>query len=227
MTIIKFPHVRHYAKPAQDWSEVVQTFLSDLRVNGREESTIAEHAYELKRFNAWLQEHSLEWYDIAKSQIDMYARTREGKSFSYRTSLLTTMRVFYQWCQDQEHIVVSPAAHLKTPIRPRPVPRALTLEHIRSLLRYFDAFDQQEQTRKSQYRDRALLLTSLYTGMRPKELANICWWWCDMVAGSITIPISKMQHGRTILMHPDLKPVLESWGVQQGKKCVMTNRSLA
>src|SRR5262249_26245579 len=111
--------------------------------------------------------------------------------------------------------VASPAAHLITPPRPEAVPKALSIEQVRALLVYLD--DHQGDGQRER-RDRALLLTGLYTGMRAKEMATTIWQQVDLPAQIIVIPRSKMNRGRTILMHPDLLPTLGAWGVYQGQQ---------
>ncbi len=199
--------------PAYDWKKETGTFLSDLRVAERADRTVEGHAYELGRYRDHLTEHGLDWVTINQDQISDYVRLREHMSFSSKASVMTTLRVFYRWCEKRKIVEASPAAHLETPTRPAPVPKSLNLDQVRLLLTYLD--DHQADGLR-ELRDRALMLTGLYSGMRSKELASTPWEWLDMRAQAIVIPLSKMQRGRTIRMHPDLVPLLTAWGEAQG-----------
>lgn len=109
------------------------------------------------------------------------------------------------------YVALSPAAGLKTPARPRPLPRALTLDQVRQLVRHLRA-----GVGRRARRDEALLLTALYAGLRASELANLRWPAVDLAGGVINIRLSKMNRGRSVPLHPALADVLARWrAVQQ------------
>ena len=67
-----------------------------------------------------------------------------------------------------------------------------------------------ESTFRNQ-RDRALLLTLLYAGLRCREAAALRWSDIDFKAGAIAIELSKMGKGRAVPIHPELKYILIQW----------------
>lgn len=107
-------------------------------------------------------------------------------------------------------MAMSPAAALKTPQRPRPLPRALTLAQVRQLVCYLQACGGRRARR-----DQALLLTALYAGLRSCELARIRWTDVDLDAGVINIEISKMNKGRSVPIHLELGVQLLAWRAEQ------------
>jgi site-specific recombinase XerC len=120
--------------------------------------------------------------------------------------MLTTLRTFYRWAVEQEYVALSPAATFKTPKKPHPQPRALTMEQVRTLVDYLRA-----QQGRRERRDEALLLTALYAGLRANELAKLCWPNVDITAGIVNIELSKMGHGRSVTIHPALAGLLLRW----------------
>src|ERR1051325_8672004 len=97
------------------------------------------------------------------------------------------------------YVALSPAAGMKTPRRPKPLPRALTLDQVRRLICYLRA-----GVGRRARRDEALLLTALYTGMRASELAALRWPTVDLAGAVINITIAKMGKGRAVPIHLDL-----------------------
>lgn len=210
--------------PTYDWQAETTKFLSDLRVQERQARTLEGHESELRRYKAWLDDHRIDWTSIASDEIDVYVRLREHLSFSSRASVMTTLRVFYRWCEQKRLVESSPASHLATPKRPAPAPKSMNVDEVRKLLIYLQ--DHQADGLR-ELRDRALMLTGLYTGFRASELARSVWGWYDIPGRAVTIPISKMQRGRTVKMHPDLVPILEEWGKAQGLDRKRTARAFS
>ncbi|WP_255604534.1 site-specific integrase [Oscillochloris sp. ZM17-4] len=106
---------------------------------------------------------------------------------------------------------MSPAAGFKTPTKPHPLPRALTLDQVRTLVVYLRGQD----GRRAQ-RDAAMLLTGLYAGLRAAELASLRWPAVDVAGAVINIRLSKMNKGRAVKVHGELAKVLASWRIAQG-----------
>jgi len=190
--------------------QVVKTFLVDLRLDGRAEWTLRKHLQELRRYARWLEGEVLCWEGVTPMDVRVYARTRATLGHSARGATFCSLRVFYAWAVDQGFVTVSPAAHLRTPRRPHPQPKALHPAHIRQLISYLAS-----QTGLRARRDECLVLTALYTGLRAAELARLCWGDVDLDSGVITIHLSKWNHGRAVPVHLDLTPWLTSWQALQ------------
>ena len=188
---------------------VIQEFLTDLRIAGRAARTIEQHEYELQRYGRWLDEQHHDWETIQRQQIKQYIQLRAHLGVSSRTSVISSLRVFYRWCVDESYLHVSPA-QFRTPSRPEPVPRSLTTEQIRQLVAHLRACEG-----RTAQRDAALLLTALYEGLRACELAALRWPAVDLADGVITVRLSKMNHGRAVAIHPELKEILTNWKARQ------------
>jgi integrase/recombinase XerC len=192
-------------------TEATDLFLLDARGDTRAAWTLAKHRQELRRYGAWLNAEGLEWNTVDEGQIRTFARTRAGLSASARGGTYCTLRVFYAWAALRHYIEASPASGLKTPKRPRPQPRALSLEKVRQLVCYLAGRAGYEARR-----DEALLLTAMYAGLRCCELARLRWADLDLDSSTLTICLSKANHGRVVPLHADLVTTLSKWRTIQG-----------
>lgn len=192
----------------------IAEFVADLKLMGRGPRTIEGHELELRRLGRWLEENGLAWDAVTRRQLQEYARLRADLGFSSRSNMFCSLRVFYKWAVEQGYVALSPAAGFKTPVKPKPVPRALNRPQVRTLVQYLDELGAAGGRRA--VRDRALLLTALYAGLRAAELAALRWPAVDLAEGVITIRLSKMNHGRSVPIHPALAEVLTSWREVQG-----------
>lgn len=181
-------------------------FLADLEFAGRAELTRKRHRVELGLLGRWIESEGLQWQEMSRKQLQGYLRQRAGLSASARANMLCSFRVFFTWSVDQEYIARSPAVNFKTPQRPHPLPKALTLDQVRQLLDHLAA-----GAGRRARRDEAMLLTALYAGLRGCELARLHWSDVDLAGSIINIRISKMNKGRAVPIHPALIDVLISW----------------
>lgn len=181
-------------------------FVTDLELAGRAPLTRKRHRVELGLLNRWIAAENLQWQELSRKELQRYLRTRASLSASARANMLCSFRVYFAWALDQEYIDRSPAVNFRTPQRPKPLPRALTLLQVRQLLDHLAA-----GAGRRARRDQVLLLTALYAGLRGCELARLHWPDVDLQAGVISIRLSKMGKGRAVPIHPALLEVLISW----------------
>jgi site-specific recombinase XerD len=186
--------------------QAINVFAMDLRLDGRTDGTIAKHRQELARYARWLESMDRRWQDATPLDVRAYVRTRVQLGHSGRGNMMCSLRVFHAWATTQGLIAASPAESLRTPQRPKPQPRTLKQAHVRQLLGYLAGLEGLRARR-----DEALVLTAVYTGLRASELAQLRWGDVDLDAEVITIWISKMNHGRVVPIHPQLKTVLIAW----------------
>jgi len=186
--------------------EAIEEFLADLRVEGRGKLTLEGHERHLKRLAAWYVDNGLDWQTVNRKQLQPYVRLWGERAASTRANLHTSLRTFYRWAVEEGYVAMSPAAHLKTPRRPQALPQSLTKDQIRRLVEYL-----QKLQGRTALRDRTLILTGLYAGLRACELAALRWSMVDHAGQVINIRLSKMNHGRTVPIHPQLAEELMTW----------------
>lgn len=189
----------------------IEEFTADLRLMGRANRTVEGHELELLRLGRWCIETGQPWQQLTKKQLLGYTRLRADLGHSSRSNMLCTLRTFYRWAVEQEYVSMSPAASFKTPKKPAPLPRALTLDQVRELVIYLKACEGRRARR-----DEALLITALYAGLRAAELASLRWPAIDTAGGVINIRLSKMGKGRAVKIHAALGELLAGWQVEQG-----------
>jgi site-specific recombinase XerC len=181
-------------------------WLADLELAGRQPGTRKKHREELTRLCAWCAEQGYAWQQLTRKQLTGYTRLRAGLSASTRSNMFCTLRSFFRWAVEEEYVAMSPAATFKTPIKPKPLPRALTLDQVRQLVAYLRAGDGRRARR-----DEALLCAGIYAGLRAAELAGLRWSMLDIAGGVINIRLSKMNKGRSVKIHAQLAKLLASW----------------
>jgi site-specific recombinase XerC len=181
-------------------------FVTDLRLAGRTARTIEGHELELKRLARWVEQEGIDWQQLDKRKLQQYTRLRADLGFSSRNNMLCSLRVFFRWAVEQSYMAMSPAAGFKTPTRPKPLPRALTVDQVRRLIAFLNT-----QEGRTARRDEALIYTALYAGLRAAELAALQWAAIDFAGGVINIKLSKMGRGRSIPLHPELCSLLANW----------------
>jgi integrase/recombinase XerC len=186
--------------------DAIGEFKADLMLMGRAARTIDGHELELLRLQRWCVGELLEWSTLTRRQLQPYARLRAELGHSSRANMFCTLRTFYRWAVEAGYVAISPAAGFKTPTRPHPLPRALTLAQVRQLVAHLGA-----GAGRRARRDEALLLTALYSGLRACELGPLCWPNIDVAGGVINIRISKMNKGRAVPLHPVLVELLPTW----------------
>ena len=184
----------------------INEFIRDLKLVGRQPLTIEAHQEELHRLARWCNEQAVKWDELDKKTLQLYARTKADRAAATRANNMTTWRVFFSWAVEQEYIHMSPAASFKSPRRPAPIPQALSRDQVRKLI----SFLQNEEGLRAR-RDEALVYTGLYAGLRAAEMAALCWQAIDLSGAVINIRLSKMNHGRSIPLHPELKNILCTW----------------
>lgn len=184
----------------------IAEFLADLALGGRQEGTRKKHEQELLRLNRWCDEQGQKWHELTRPKLQPYTRLRAELGHSARSNMLCTLRVFFAWGVQQGYIAMSPAAGFKTPIKPEPLPRALTLEQIRQLVVYLKS----QEGRRAR-RDEALLLTGLYAGLRASELARLTWPMVDISGKALNIRLTKGNRGRAVQLHDELIKLYQPW----------------
>lgn len=191
-------------------NEVLLAFADDLRLAGRAEWTIRKHVSHVRRLATWCKENDLDWQLLSKRELKTYARTIAGLGHSARSNAFCSWRRFYAWAIEEGHCTSSPAENFKTPAKPAPLPKALTLQQIRQVTSWCA-----DQAGRRARRDECLIYTALYAGLRSAELARLRWSDIDQAEKIIHITLSKGRHGRAVPVHELLCLQLASWRTLQ------------
>lgn len=183
--------VRFDQRQFDTWGNALEDFLCSLRAKGYAPRTVSDYALHVKMLFA-------RFPDSRGSGLKSAAHrhmAQEGlapASFNIRRKYL---RGFFAWCVEEGILDKSPLDGIKAR---RTEPRIVRLEQetLAALLKIPDT---------STYcglRDRALLLVSLDSGIRPQEALSLLVPDVDHVQGVITIraAVAKTRRGRTLFL---------------------------
>jgi integrase/recombinase XerC len=139
--------------------------------------------------------------------LDDYA---EGHSKTTTALMATAIRSFYRFAEERELIASSPAAQVRPGPRDHVLPRNVDPATIRRLLAAIDAIPPGLAPGKllDWRRNRIIVLTLLYTGLRLAECAALT---CEDVQGESIRIKGKGGRWRLIPVHPRLADELAGW----------------
>lgn len=131
--------------------------------------------------------------DITPERLREHLAERFGNlAVNTRATASSTVRVFFQWAEDEELIERSPARRLRSPRQSDTTRQAHTLDTIRRLI-----------VEQDQRRDRVAILLLYWCALRRNELRLIQWRHIDLARRLITV----QGKGRRILEQNIPEPV--------------------
>lgn len=119
------------------------------------------------------------------------------------------LKTFFSYCMNHDFIGKNPVDRIEKPRLPKTLPRFLTKEQTVSILAHTEYYSWRYTLEK--YRSKAIITTFLFTGMRLNELRNLKIEDVNMVDNEIIVKKGKGRKERMIPIHPNLKPVLQSY----------------
>jgi site-specific recombinase XerD len=191
----------------------VKGFARSLHKDGCTANTITSYGYLLDQWEHWLSKQGKVWNEVSLETIEDFLEEYAESHSRTSTALFgTCLRSFYSWAERRKHVEVSPAHHLPPLKRDRPLPRYLQDWQVRLLLQRLDnpPADLSEQQSEEWQRNRLIILTFLYTGIRLAECASLRWEMFDFDARIVKI-LGKGNRERTIPLHPRLYDELIAW----------------
>lgn len=150
-----------------------QSFLDDLRAQGRSTRTCEEYTSDWRNFSGWFQQTNGERFQASKiTALDVKDFKRHCQNKSHAPATINRRLVFLKsYCRFAAEHKQLPIDALRAiervPLIKRETlaPRSLTKPQIRKYLR--------EVERRAPLRDQALIKLLLYTGLRAGELARL------------------------------------------------------
>jgi site-specific recombinase XerD len=191
-------------------NQAIEAFGRYQRMRGRAAGTERSYGYLLEQWGRWLAGQQVEWRAVELEQIESFLEEYRERHSRTSTALFgTCLRSFYKWARRRKHVPTSPAAELEPIERDRPQPRALPDQVIRSLLSAMDMLTDQEGQR-----NRLIVRTFLFTGLRLSELAELGWPDIDVEARTILVRKAKGGRQRIVAINATLYADLLEWGPQ-------------
>ncbi len=134
------------------------------------ESTVSSYQRDLKKLNAYLQEHGIEdVHDVTATNLNSYVLYLEKQGLSSATvsRSVASMRAFFQYACKNRQIDEDPTEKIKAPHIEKKAPEILSVAETARLL------EQPSGTSPKERRDRAMLELLYATGMRVSELISV------------------------------------------------------
>ena len=182
-------------------SEAIDEFLRFLRIErGLAENTLKAYEADLRRladFHRRDDRPELKLHQITPLHLkDHLAHLRDDAQFKPRSlaRIMSTLRVFFDHLVREEYMPKSPALSLHNPKLPKKLPLYLVDDEIARLLETPDRGDREG------FRDYAMLVTFLFTGMRLSELVGLDVSHVDFASNAILIH-GKGSKERLVPMH--------------------------
>ena len=191
--------------------EAITQFGRYLHMRGRSFGTQRSYGYLLEQYGRWLAGQEVTWHAATSDQIESFLEEyRESHSRTSTALFATCLRSFYRWARRKKLVAANPTDELEEIARDRPAPRAIDDRTIRALLAALDTLSGTEGRR-----NRLIVRTFLFTGLRLSELAGLDRRDLDMDAKTIVVRHAKGGRQRIIAMPDVLHQDLVAWGLPE------------
>ncbi len=186
---------------------LVDRYLQWLRAERRKSAaTLRAYGGDLRTFAAWLASHDRPLLATTRFDLRRYLVELEQQGL-VATSVqrkLASLRGFFGWLLETDHIDKDPARLLKGPKAPRRVPHFLTTAQVDLLLG--QSFDDTPQGQ----RDRAILEVLYSSGCRVGECAGMQLRDLDLDEGFVRV-LGKGQKERLALLGSPARDAVAAW----------------
>lgn len=119
------------------------------------------------------------------------------------------LKSFFDFCKREGYINKNPVDDIEVPRVSKTLPRCLKTEEIQTLLLHVDTF--QWSTSLESVRNRALIRTFLFTGIRLSELRLLETIHVDLQKNEILIVKGKGEKDRIVPIHTELAPYIKAY----------------
>ncbi len=209
---------------------------------GRRPEGVARYLWGFGRFLEWIGSEAVV-ADVDGRRCQEYkeylANDRKAKAATI-INALAIQRDFAAFCVAKGYRADDPTVGVKRPKKTRPRAKPLHPHEVEALIAAIRMPDTLPLHRRWHWgRDRRLIYVLIYTGLRLKEAAGLCWRDVDLVAMQIIVPAAIAKNGkeRAIEVHACLKAILMTvpederrpdWAVAgwQSGRC-LTDRGMA
>lgn len=119
------------------------------------------------------------------------------------------LKTFFDFCISYGYLESNPVTKINKPRLPKRLPRSLSKQQVNELLAYTDSI--LWSSRQEALRNRAIIRTFLYTGIRLSELLNLKVFQVNIEERQLYISQGKGRKDRMVPIHLDLLPFLKAY----------------
>ncbi|MBN2647428.1 MAG: site-specific tyrosine recombinase XerD [Thiotrichales bacterium] len=161
----------------------LEAFLDYLAYNqGLSANTLDAYRTDLQRFNLWLGQQSRPWQELGAVELESFlVQAMNGYQSSSSARLLSSLKRFYRWAQQQALLTEDPLSQLRAPKVQRKIPQVLSEKHIESLLAAPDL------STPLGLRDQAILELMYASGLRVSEVVELPFEQLNLNAGVVQV----------------------------------------
>lgn len=188
---------------------VIEEFFAYLRVEkNASKLTIYSYRSDLQKFLGFLEEQSVELrVEAVNHQLANKFFLFLGDKYNFHPAtigrMVNCLRSLFNYCVDQDYILVSPMRKIKPPKRPKRIPIYLRQGELLRLLRTPDIMQDDDFW----LQDKAMLHVFAYTGVRRSELLDLNWNDVDFKLGTLKVR-GKGQLERLVPLKQSLADIL-------------------
>ncbi len=173
-------------------------------------STTRDIVNAIKRLDAFANVDSLKKLNTLLIRDYLYTQ-KEQRCWAARTfrNQRQYIKIFFNFCVTHGYIKRNPVDKIERPRCPKVLPRFLTTEQVHVILTDIELHNWRFTLEK--HRNKAIIYTLLYTGIRLNELVHLQLNDIDLVEKEIIIKKGKGRKERMIPIHIKLYPILQSY----------------
>lgn len=149
---------------------------------GLAQNSLSSYRHDLLSLHRYLQSRKLSLHEVSHAELQDYLQHQfsRGQTAASVIRAVSTLRQYFRWAEEQQHIEADPTALIATPHRRRNLPKALSEQQVSALLDI-------DPASRLGWRDRAMLELMYAAGLRVSELIAIRMHDISMQQGVIRI----------------------------------------
>lgn len=191
-------------------SELAADFTAWLAARGRSPLTVQNYSYDLDKMVRWLEANKLHPRDTRTADIERWMQETQQELSLKAVSInraLATARSWWKWMRREGYCQNSAPGDCERLKKPARLPVYLSNEEQAKLRAALAA----DGPGIAWTRDRALIGTALWTGMRASEISALRLTELDLAAGVIRILSAKGQKSREVPVPSQLHELLTEY----------------
>jgi site-specific recombinase XerD len=118
-------------------------------------------------------------------------------------------KVFFDWCVKYNHLDINPILGIEMPKVEKTLPKRISRQDAMKLLEY--SYNRSYRYRFESFRNRAVIATFIYTGVRSKELLGLSIMDVDLENNVLHVRLGKGNKDRVIPICTVLKGILQDY----------------
>ncbi len=196
----------------------LSNYLNYLRIE-KYASPLSIYSYrlQLEKFISYLRSNNIDNFSICTtSSIREYIyHSKDTRNLSTNSvcHLIAILKSFFNYLFEEDLIIQNPTRKIHLPKKVSPIPKVISKFEINMILAAMK--HSPSRCRRNYLRDKLIIHTLYYTGIRRNELLNLNWDDLNLDKSSMIIRSGKGRKDRIIPIHPKLLQSLDLYLAQR------------